>query len=82
MLNTAATSPSGATARVARTVVFDQPPGTLVFAADDPDNDDNGPGNYAYPDRRGDFHAGAFDIEHFAVYDAGPTVVFRCARAT
>ena len=42
----------GATARVARTVVFDQPPGTLVFAADDPDGDDNGPGNYAYPTAR------------------------------
>jgi glucoamylase len=76
VLNTAATSPSGATARVARTVVFDQPPGTQVFAVDDPDNDDNGPGNYAYP-TSGDFHAGAFDIEHFAVYDAGPTVVFQ-----
>jgi glucan 1,4-alpha-glucosidase len=76
VLNTAATSPSGATARVARTVVFDQPPGTLVFQADDPDNDDNGPGNYAYP-TSADFHAGAFDIQHFAVYDAGPTVVFQ-----
>jgi len=76
VLNTAATSPSGATARVARTVVFDQPPGTQVFAVDDPDNDDNGPGNYAYPTDAA-FHAGAFDIEHFAVYDAGPTVVFQ-----
>jgi glucoamylase len=76
VLNTVATSPSGATARVARTVVFDQPPGTLVFQADDPDNDDNGPGNYAYPTAP-DFHAGAYDIQHFAVYDAGPTVVFQ-----
>jgi glucoamylase len=76
ILNVTATSPSGATARVARTVVFDQPPGTLVFQADDPDNDDNGPGNYAYP-TSGDFHAGAFDIQHFAVYDAGPSVVFQ-----
>jgi glucoamylase len=76
VLNTAATSPSGATARVARTVVFDQPPGTLVFAADDPDNDDNGPGNYAYPTDAA-FHPGAFDIQHFAVYDAGPSVVFQ-----
>jgi glucan 1,4-alpha-glucosidase len=76
VLNTAATSPSGATARVARTVVFDQPPGTQVFAVDDPDNDDSGPGNYAYPTDAA-FHAGAFDIEHFAVYDAGPTVVFQ-----
>jgi glucoamylase len=76
ILNIVATSPSGATARVARTVVFDQPPGTLVFEANDPDNDDNGPGNYAYP-TSGDFHAGAFDIEHFAVYDAGPSIVFQ-----
>jgi glucoamylase len=76
VLNTAATSPSGATARVARTVVFDQPPGTQVAAFDDPDNDDNGPGNYAYPTDAA-FHPGAYDIEHFAVYDAGPTVVFQ-----
>ncbi len=76
VLNVVATSPSGATARVARTVVFDQPPGTLVFQTDDPDGDDNGPGNYAYP-KAGDFHAGAYDIEHFAVYDAGPSIVFQ-----
>ncbi|HSS58077.1 MAG TPA: glucodextranase DOMON-like domain-containing protein [Solirubrobacteraceae bacterium] len=76
VLNTAATSPSGATARVARTVVFDQPPGTQVAAFDDPDNDDNGPGNYAYPTDAA-FHPGAYDIQHFAVYDAGPTVVFQ-----
>ena len=38
-------------------MVFDQPPGTLIFAADDPDNDDNGPGNYAYP-TRGKFKPG------------------------
>jgi len=76
VLNTVATSPSGATARDVRTVVFDQPPGTLIFAADDPDGDDNGPGNYAYPTAP-DFHAGAFDIERFEVYDAGSDVVFR-----
>ena len=29
--------------------------------ADDPDNDDNGPGNFAYP-TAGDFHAGAYDL--------------------
>jgi glucan 1,4-alpha-glucosidase len=76
VLNTAATSPSGATARVARTAPFDQPPGTQVAAFDDPDNDDDGPGNYAYPTDAA-FHPGAFDIEHFAVYDAGPSVVFQ-----
>jgi glucan 1,4-alpha-glucosidase len=76
VLNTVATSPAGATARDARTVVFDQAPGTLIFAADDPDGDDNGPGNYAYP-TAGDFHAGAYDLERFEVYDAGSDVVFR-----
>jgi glucan 1,4-alpha-glucosidase len=76
VLNTVATSPSGATARDVRTVVFDQPPGTLIFAADDPDNDDNGPGNYAYP-TSDNFKPGAFDIERFEVYDAGTDIVFR-----
>jgi glucan 1,4-alpha-glucosidase len=76
VLNTVATTPSGATARDVRTVVFDQPPGTLIFAADDPDGDDNGPGNYAYP-TSDNFKPGAFDIERFEVYDAGSDVVFR-----
>jgi carbohydrate-binding DOMON domain-containing protein len=76
VLNTVATSPSGATARDALTVVFDQPPGTLLFAADDPDGDDNGPGNYAYP-TSDNFKPGAYDIERFEVYDAGTDIVFR-----
>jgi len=76
VLNTVATTPTGATARDVRTVVFDQPPGTLIFAADDPDNDDNGPGNYAYP-TSDNFKPGAFDIERFEVYDAGTDIVFR-----
>jgi glucoamylase len=76
VLNTVATSRSGATAHDLRTVVFDQPPGTLIFAADDPDGDDNGPGNYAYPTAP-DFHAGAYDIQRFEVYDAGSDIVFR-----
>ena len=76
VLNIVATSRSGATARDVRTVVFDQPPGTLIFAADDPDGDDNGPGNYAYP-TAADFHAGAYDLERFEVYDADPRIVFR-----
>ena len=80
MLNTVATSPSGGTARDARTVVFDQPPGTLMFAADDPDSDDNGPGNYAYP-TSDNFQPGAYDLQHFEVYDAGRTSCFRCASA-
>ena len=42
----------------------------------DPNGDDNGPGTYAYP-TSADFHAGAFDIQRFQVYDAGSDVVFR-----
>jgi glucoamylase len=76
VVNTVATDRSGATARDVRTVVFDQPPGTLIYAVDDPDGDDNGPGNYAYP-TAGDFHAGAYDLERFEVYDADPNIVFR-----
>ena len=69
-------SPTGGTAHVKRTVVFDFVPGTLLLDVTDPDNDDNGPGNYAYP-TSGDFHAGAFDIQRFQVYDAGTDVIFR-----
>jgi glucoamylase len=76
VLNTVATSPSGKTARDVRTVVFDQAPGTLIFAADDPDGDDNGPGNFAYP-TSDNFHAGAYDLQRFEVYDSGSDVVFR-----
>ena len=70
MLNIVATSPSGGTARDVRTVVFDLAPGTLIFAADDPDGDDNGPGNYAYP-TADNFKPGAYDLQRFEVYDAG-----------
>jgi glucan 1,4-alpha-glucosidase len=76
VLNTVATSPAGGTARDVRTVVFDQAPGTLIFAADDPDGDDNGPGNYAYP-TSDNFKAGAYDLQRFEVYDAGADIVFR-----
>jgi glucan 1,4-alpha-glucosidase len=76
VLNTVATSPSGKTARDVRTVVFDQAPGTLIFAADDPDGDDNGPGNFAYP-TSDNFHAGAYDLQRFEVYDSGSDIVFR-----
>src|SRR5207302_11440751 len=50
--------------------------GTLLFDATDPAGDDNGPGNYAYPTSP-DFHAGAFDLTDFQVYDTGTTVTFR-----
>jgi glucoamylase len=76
VLNIVATSPSGATAREVRTVVFDFVPGTLIFEAADPDGDDNGPGNYAYP-TSDNFKPGAFDIQQFQVFDSGDQIVFR-----
>ncbi len=59
-----------------RTVVNDVVVGTLLFNATDPTGDDNGPGNYAYP-TASDFHAGAYDLTDFQVYDTGSTVTFR-----
>ncbi len=78
VLNVVAVSPSGATAHVQLSVVFDFTPGTVLFDASDPDGDDNGPGNYAYP-TSGDFHAGAFDIQEFRVILSpdGSTVTFK-----
>ena len=66
VLNTVAVSSSGATAHDQRSIVFDFTPGTVLFDVTDPSNDDNGPGNYAYP-TASDFHAGAFDIQEFRV---------------
>ena len=48
----------------------------MVFETTDPDNDDNGPGNYAYP-TSGNFQAGAFDLQAFQVYDDGTNIIFR-----
>ena len=78
VLNVVAVSPTGATAHSARAVVFDFTPGTVVLDTADPSNDDNGPGNYAYP-TSGDFHAGAFDIQQFKVIVSpdGQTVTFK-----
>ena len=78
VLNTVAVSPSGATAHDQRTIVFDFTPGKVVFDVTDPSNDDNGPGNYAYP-TASDFHAGAFDIQEFRVIISpdGSTVTFK-----
>jgi glucoamylase len=78
VLNVVAVSPSGATAHVQRSVVFDFTPGTVLFDATDPSSDDNGPGNYAYP-TAADFHAGAFDIQEFRVILSpdGSTVTFK-----
>jgi glucan 1,4-alpha-glucosidase len=75
-LDVVAVSPGGATAHVRRTIVFDFVPGTLLLDVADPDGDDHGPGNYAYPTDVA-FHAGAFDIERFQVFDAGSDVIFR-----
>jgi glucoamylase len=66
VLNVVAISPSGATAHVVRSIVFDFTPGTKLLDVTDPSGDDNGPGNYAYPTSP-DFHAGAFDIQEFQV---------------
>src|SRR6266699_796539 len=78
VLNTVAVSPTGATAHDQRSIVFDFTPGTLVFEATDPSNDDNGPGTYVYPTAP-DFHAGAFDILDFRVIVSpdGSTVTFK-----
>jgi carbohydrate-binding DOMON domain-containing protein len=76
VLVVAATAPDGGTAQVVRTVVNDVVEGTLLLAVDDPDGDDAGPGNYAYPTSP-DFHPGAFDLERFEIYDTGSTVTFR-----
>jgi carbohydrate-binding DOMON domain-containing protein len=71
-----ATAPNGATAQTTRTLVNDVVNGTLLFDTADPTGDDNGPGNYAYP-TASDFHAGAYDLTDFQVYDTGSTVTFR-----
>jgi glucoamylase len=76
VLNTVATSRSGATARDVRTVVFDFTPGTVLLDVSDPNGDDNGPGNYAYP-TSSNFKPGAYDIQRFQVLDAGDRITFR-----
>ena len=78
VLNTVAVSSTGATAHDQRSIVFDFTPGTVVLDVTDPSNDDNGPGNYAYP-TSSDFHAGAFDIQEFRVIVSpdGSTVTFK-----
>jgi carbohydrate-binding DOMON domain-containing protein len=78
LLVTTATDKHGATARDIRSVVFDFAPGTLLFTTDDPDGDDNGPGNYAYP-TSDNFKPGAYDLQQFQVYDdaANNRIIFR-----
>jgi glucan 1,4-alpha-glucosidase len=76
VLNVVAVSGSGGTAHVQRSVVFDFVPGTLLLDVADPNGDDNGPGNYAYP-TSSNFKTGAYDLQEFQVYDAGTDVIFR-----
>jgi glucoamylase len=76
VLDVVATSANGATAHVKRTVVLDVTPGTVLLDTSDPDGDDNGPGNYAYPTST-NFRPGAYDIERFQVLDDGTNVIFR-----
>jgi hypothetical protein len=76
VLNVVAVSPSGGTAHVQRSIVFDFVPGTKLLDATDPTGDDKGPGNYAYP-TSSNFQSGAFDLEEFQVFDDGTNVIFR-----
>ncbi len=76
VINVVAVAPDGGTAHATRTVVSDVVNGTLLLDVADPAGDDNGPGNYAYP-TDSNFHAGAFDIQRFQVYDTDPTITFR-----
>ena len=76
VLNVVAVNSRGGTAHATRTVVFDFVPGVLLLDVTDPDGDDNGPGNYAYPTAN-DFQPGAYDIQQFQVFDAGSDVIFR-----
>ncbi len=76
VLDVVATARDGGTAHVKRTVVLDFTPGTVLFDVSDPDSDDNGPGNYAYPTST-NFQPGAFDLERFQVLDDGTNVIFR-----
>lgn len=76
VLDVVATAGDGGTAHARRTVVLDFVPGTKLFEVTDPDGDDNGPGNYTYP-TSSNFHAGAFDLQKFQVFDDGTNVIFR-----
>ena len=76
VINVVAVASNGGTAHDKRTVVSDVVNGTLLLDVTDPTGDDNGPGNYAYP-TDSSFHAGAFDIQRFQVYDTSPTITFR-----
>jgi len=80
VLVVSATAPDGGTAQTVRTVVNDVVNGTKLLDVTDPTHDDNGPGNYAYPTAP-DFHAGAYDLTDFQIYDTGTRVTFRVQTA-
>jgi glucoamylase len=80
LLLVTSTSRDGGTAQVELTVVRDVVDGALIYDHGDPAGDDNGPGTYQYPSA-GDFHAGAFDLTDFQIYDTGTTVTFRVQTA-
>jgi glucoamylase len=76
VITVTATNADGDTAQAKRTIVFDFVPGTVLLDVADPDGDDNGPGNFAYPTSP-NFHAGAWDIQRFQVFDDGTNIIFR-----
>ncbi|HEX8928484.1 MAG TPA: glucodextranase DOMON-like domain-containing protein, partial [Actinomycetota bacterium] len=76
VLDVVATASDGGTAHVQRTVVLDFTPGTVLLDVADPNGDDNGPGNYAYP-TSSNFQPGAYDLQRFQVLDDGTNVIFR-----
>ena len=76
MLNIVAVSPTGGTRTCSERSCSTSCPARCCSRSTDPDDDDNGPGNYAYPTSP-NFHDGAFDIEAFQVFDAGTDVIFR-----
>ena len=74
------TAKNGGTAQQVVSVINDVVVGVKIYDQTDPTGDDNGPGNYAYP-TAGDFHAGAYDLTDFQIYDTGTTVTFRVQTA-
>jgi glucoamylase len=76
VLDVVATARDGGTAHARRTVVLDFTPGRVLLDVADPDGDDNGPGNYAYP-TSSNFRPGAYDLQRFQVLDDGTNVIFR-----
>jgi hypothetical protein len=76
VINVVAVAPGGGTAHAQRSVVFDFVSGTSLLDVTDPSGDDAGPGNYAYP-TSSNFHAGAFDMLEFQVFDEGANIAFR-----